>query len=146
MAIHRRKDAGTLIERVTSISTSKVPQKKRYLDEIPGQAAADIWADISPINSQAKERVGYPTQKPLDLLDRIIKASSNEKGIVLDPFCGCATTCISAQGLGRHWSGIDISPKAADLVQQRMRDELDLFCQGHPPNGYSQTNGPGNDP
>ncbi len=106
---------------------SKVPRKKRYLDEMPGQAAADIWADISPINSQAKERVGYPTQKPLDLLDRIIKASSNEGDIVLDPFCGCATTCISAQGLGRHWSGIDISPKAADLVQQRMRDELGLF-------------------
>ena len=87
------------------------------------------WWEISIINPNAKERVGYPTQKPLALLDRIIKASSNDGDMVLDPFCGCATTCISAQGLGRHWSGIDISPKAADLVQQRMHDELGLFAK-----------------
>ena len=110
-------------------SASKVPQLKRYLDEMPGQAVADMWTDVKAINSQAKERVGYPTQKPLALVERIIDASSNERDMVLDPFCGCATTCISAQGLGRHWSGIDISPKAADLVQQRMHDELGLFSK-----------------
>ena len=106
---------------------SKVPQLKRYLDEMPGQAVADIWTDIPPINSQAKERLGYATQKPVKLLDRIIRASSDTGGVVFDPFCGCATACIAAQGLGRQWVGIDISAKAAELVQQRMEDELGLF-------------------
>ncbi|MDE0256483.1 MAG: site-specific DNA-methyltransferase, partial [Rhodospirillaceae bacterium] len=73
---------------------SKVPQLKRYLDEMPGQTVADFWADISPINPRAKERVGYPTQKPLALLDRIIRASSNPGDMVLDPFCGCATALV----------------------------------------------------
>ena len=109
---------------------SKVPQLKRYLDEMPGQAVADLWSDISPINSQAKERTGYPTQKPLDLLRRVIEASSNEGDMVLDPFCGCATACIAAEKLQREWVGIDISPKAAELVQLRMRDELGLFFAG----------------
>ena len=110
-------------------SASGRPYLKRYLNENKGQVPSAIWIDIPPISGRAKERVGYPTQKPLALLDRIIKASSNSGDMVLDPFCGCATTCISAQGLGRHWSGIDISPKAADLVQQRMRDELGLFAK-----------------
>ena len=108
---------------------SKRLRRIRFLDELKGETVDTLWDDLPPINSQAKERVGYPTQKPLALLDRIIKASSNDEDMVLDPFCGCATTCISAQGLGRHWSGIDISPKAADLVQQRMRDELGLFSK-----------------
>ncbi len=79
------------------------------------------WWEISVINPNAKERVGYPTQKPLKLVDRIILASSNEGDVVLDPFCGCATTCVSAHALGRLWTGIDISPKAADLVVGRLR-------------------------
>ena len=78
--------------------------------------ADNVWTDIPPINSQAKERVGYPTQKPLALLDRIIKASSNDGDVVLDPFCGCATACVAAENLGRRWIGIDISPKAVELV------------------------------
>ncbi len=89
----------------------------------------DVW-EIPYLNSQARERTGYPTQKPLCLLRRIIKASSNEGDMVLDPFCGCATACIAAQMENRQWTGIDISSKATDLVQQRMRDELDLFFQG----------------
>ena len=109
---------------------SPIPQLKRYLDEMPGQAVADLWADIPPINPRAKERTGYPTQKPLALLDRMIRASSNEGDVVLDPFCGCATACIAAERLQRQWAGIDISPKAAELVQSRMRDELGLFYAG----------------
>ena len=80
----------------------------------------DIW-DISYINSQAKERVGYPTQKPLALLERIIKASTNKGDIVLDPFCGCATTCVAAETLERQWIGIDVSPKAYELVKERLK-------------------------
>ncbi len=75
---------------------------------------------------QAKQYVGYPTQKPLKLLERIIKASSNEREMVLDPFCGCATACVAAQRLGRQWVGIDISPKAAELVNLRLQKEVGL--------------------
>ena len=89
----------------------------------------DVW-DIPYLNSQSKERTGYPTQKPLRLLQRIVKTSSNSGDVVLDPFCGCATACLAAQREGRQWAGIDISPKATELVQQRMGDELDLFFQG----------------
>ena len=106
---------------------SQVPQLKRYLDEMPGQAVADLWMDIPPINSQAKERVGYPTQKPLALLDRIIKASSNEGDMVLDPFCGCATACVAAHNLNRQWTGIDISEKAYHLVRDRIAEAGGLF-------------------
>ena len=96
-----------------------------YLDspKIP----EDWWVGINSIQSQAKERVGYPTQKPLALLDRIIKASSNKGDMVLDPFAGCATACVAAERLGRQWVGIDISDKAVDLVQVRIRKEIDLF-------------------
>ena len=98
-----------------------VPRMKRYLDEQRGRPLGDVWTDIPPINSQAKERVGYPTQKPLALLERIIKASSNEGDVILDPFCGCATACVAADKLGRRWVGIDISPKAVELVNQRLQ-------------------------
>ena len=95
-------------------------------EDSPGAPMDDVW-DISVINSQAKERVGYPTQKPLALLDRIIKASSNEGDMILDPFAGCATACVAAERLDRKWVGIDISEKAAELVQVRIRKEIDLF-------------------
>ncbi|MCY3979088.1 MAG: DNA methyltransferase [Chloroflexi bacterium] len=95
-------------------------------DENRQKAMRDVW-EISYLNSQAKERVGYPTQKPLALLDRIIKASSDPGDIVLDPFCGCATTCVAADDLGRDWIGIDISPKAAELVVRRIADRQGLF-------------------
>ena len=106
---------------------SNVAQLKRYLDELDGQAVHNMWTDVSPINPRAKERTGYPTQKPLALLDRIIKASSNEGDVVLDPFCGCATTCIAAERLDRRWIGIDLSALAVKLVEQRARNELGLM-------------------
>ena len=108
-----------LLQQGRIYTASRVPRLKRFLDEMPGQAVGNIWLDIPPVNSQAKERVGYPTQKPLALLRRIIEASSNENDMVLDPFCGCATACIAAETHQRQWAGIDISPKAADLVKSR---------------------------
>ena len=86
----------------------------------------DVW-NISYINSMSKERTGYPTQKPLALLERIIKASSNEGDLVLDPFCGCATTCVKAQHLNRKWIGIDIEKQAAELLVQRLSDAAGFF-------------------
>ena len=107
------------------------PRLKRYLNEMAGSVVDNVWTDIPPINSQAKERVGYPTQKPLALLERIIKASSNEGDVVLDPFCGCATACIAAENLGRRWIGIDISPKAVELVNVRLQQSMGtLFHDG----------------
>ena len=100
-----------------------VPQLKRYLDEQKGRPLGDVWTDIPPINSQAKERTGYPTQKPLALYERIIKASSNKGDMVLDPFAGCATTCVAAERLKRQWVGIDIWDKAHDVVIQRLQKE-----------------------
>ena len=98
---------------------------KVYLSE--GRRAGDVW-QISHINASAKERIGYPTQKPLKLLERIVEASSNPGDMVLDPFCGCATACIAADKLDRQWVGIDLSSKAVELVNMRLRDYMgDLF-------------------
>ena len=96
-----------------------------YPDE--GMNGNDWWSDIPYVNSQARERTGYPTQKPLTLLRRIIEASSNKGDVVLDPFAGCATTCVAAQQLQRKWIGIDIEAKAAELVVQRLSDDSGLF-------------------
>ena len=82
----------------------------------------DVWSDIDRLNQTAKERLGYPTQKPLALLERIIEASSDEGDIVLDPFCGCGTTIHAAQKLGRKWLGIDITHLAISLIEKRLRD------------------------
>ncbi len=101
------------------------PRYKKYLSTMKGVLAGDLVLDIPPIQSHAKERVGYPTQKPLALLRRIIAASSNEGDVVLDPFCGCATTCVAAEELGRQWAGIDISHKAAELVRVRLQQAVD---------------------
>lgn len=95
---------------------------KRYLDEQRGIALSDVWSDIPPLNSQAQERLGYPTQKPLALLERIIAASSNEGDVVLDPFCGCGTAVHAAQKLGRQWIGIDVTHLAISLIEKRMKD------------------------
>ena len=92
-------------------------EKGRYFADV---YLRDVWTDLKPIINVSKERVGYPTQKPLKLLDRIIRASSNPGDMVLDPFCGCATTCVAAENLGREWVGIDLSPKAGDLVLERL--------------------------
>jgi len=97
------------------------PQIKRYRDELKGLPVSDIWTDIDRINQVAAERLGYPTQKPLALLERIINASSNEGDVVLDPFCGCGTTVDAAQRLGRQWVGIDVTYIAIDLIQKRLR-------------------------
>lgn len=89
-----------------------------------------VWDIPDMMHASPTEKQGYPTQKPLALLKRIIEAGSNTGDMVLDPFCGCATACIAAQDLRRRWVGIDISPKAAELVQSRMREELGLFYKG----------------
>ena len=99
-----------------------VPQQKRYLDEAPGVQIQDIVTDIRPISSQAQERLGYPTQKPVALLERVVLASSNPGDVVLDPFCGCGTTVEAAQKLGRSWVGIDITHLAISLIKVRLRD------------------------
>jgi site-specific DNA-methyltransferase (adenine-specific) len=101
-------------------STAKRPRLKRYLDEMPGTLLSSIWTDIPPINSQASERLGYPTQKPLTLLERIIQASSNPGNIVLDPFCGCGTTIAAAQKLERKWIGIDTTHLSIALQKYRL--------------------------
>lgn len=104
------------------ISKNGVPRFKQYLDDLPGAPLQDFWDDIhwAPL----RERKGYPTQKPLALLERIIKASSSEGDVVLDPFCGCATTCVAAEKLGRQWIGVDVSQKAYDLVRERVEKEV----------------------
>ena len=100
----------------------KVPQLKRYLNIDAGVPIVDVITDINPISSQAAERLGYPTQKPEALLERIIKASSKESDIVLDPFCGCGTTIAVAQKLNRRWIGIDITHLAVALIKHRLED------------------------
>ena len=99
-----------------------VPALKRYLDKQKGNPVDSIWTDIPPIQAQAAERLGYPTQKPLALLNRIIKAGSNENDIVLDAFCGCGTALVAAENLNRQWIGIDISPTACRVMAKRLHD------------------------
>ena len=109
-----RIDAAMSEGRIVFTSKNMV-RVKRYLDESRGNPMEDVWIDIPPINSMAQERLGYPTQKPVALLERIIQASSNEGATVLDPFCGCGTTIAAAQKLGRRWIGIDITQLAISL-------------------------------
>jgi len=109
-------EAGRLIHTRTGM-----PEYKRYLDEMEGVSLQDLWTDIDPINSQAQERLGYPTQKPEALLDRVVRTSSNEGDVVLDPFCGCGTTVAVAQRLNRRWVGIDITYIAVDLIEKRLQ-------------------------
>ena len=97
-------------------------RKKLYLDESPGVPITDIWADLPPIHASAKERLGYPTQKPEGLLERIILASCPENGLVLDPFCGCGTTVAVAERVHRRWIGIDITHLAIALMKSRLQD------------------------
>ncbi|CDM57611.1 MULTISPECIES: site-specific DNA-methyltransferase [Rhizobium] len=99
-------------------------QRKRYLDELDGETVDTLWDDIPPINSQAKERLGYPTQKPVALLERIVASSSNAGDVVLDPFCGCGTTVHAAQKLGRQWIGIDVTHLAIGLIERRLKESF----------------------
>lgn len=108
--------------RVVQPRPGAVPRYKRYLDEMPGVPIGDDWDDIRPLNSQAQERLGYPTQKPRALLERIIAASSNPGDVVLDPFCGCGTAVDAAQKLDRQWIGIDVTHIAIGMIEARMRD------------------------
>jgi hypothetical protein len=103
-------------------SKSGRPYLKRYLEEQKGTPIKSIISDIPPIGAQAQERLGYPTQKPQELLERIIEASSNKGDIVLDPFCGCGTTIHAAQKLGRQWIGIDVTYLAINLIKRRLKD------------------------
>lgn len=125
-------DQGTVQERLDALDRAGLiywpekeggtPRLKSYTDELEGVALSDIWTDIPPISANAAERLGYPTQKPLALLERIIQASSNPGDLVLDPFCGCGTTVAAAQKLGRRWVGIDITHLAINLMRTRLRD------------------------
>ncbi len=124
---HDRLDALDKAGMIHHSSKGGMPALKRYLPPNAGQLPGDIWTDINVVNARAKERVNYPTQKPLALLERIIKASSNEGDVVFDPFCGCATALVAAEKLERKWVGIDLSPMAKVLVKRRMREELGLF-------------------
>ncbi|MDB5737989.1 MAG: site-specific DNA-methyltransferase [Sphingomonas bacterium] len=98
------------------------PHVRRYLDRMPGQSLQDIIDDIPPLSQRHVERLGYPTQKPVALLERILAASSNEGDVVLDPFCGCGTAVHAAQKLGRRWIGIDVTHLAISLIEKRLKD------------------------
>lgn len=106
-------------------------QRRKYESEFRGTPLGNLWTDVPPVFGGG-EKLGYPTQKPLALLERIIHASSNKGDVVLDPFCGCATACSAAEKLGRKWIGIDISPKAYALLNMRLKQEagLDKFIKG----------------
>lgn len=112
----RAFDQGLIVQ----TKPGSVPQLKRYLDEQEGTPIDDIWDDILPIQAQSSERLGYPTQKPSALLERIIQASSNPGDLVLDPFCGCGTAVVAAQKLGRQWIGIDITHVAITVMKRRL--------------------------
>ncbi len=111
-------DAGLVVQ----TSVGGVPQRKQYLDEGKGVPIQSLWDDIPGLHSQAAERLGYPTQKPEALLERVIKAASNEGDLVLDPFCGCGTTINVAERLHRQWIGIDITHLAISLIKTRLHD------------------------
>jgi DNA modification methylase len=108
--------------RVIQTRPGAVPQYKRYLDEMPGVPLQNLWADLPVLNNRSREALGYPTQKPEALLERIIAVSSSEGDTVLDPFCGCGTTIAAAQTLKRRWIGIDVTHLAIGLIKHRLRD------------------------
>ena len=127
LSTQEKLDALDDIGRIYWPPTGKVPSYKRFLDEMPGTPIDTIWDDINSIGSNAKERMGYATQKPLALMERIILASSNPGDVVLDPFAGCATTLEAAHKLGRQWIGIDIAIHAVKRVARvRLTERLGL--------------------
>jgi site-specific DNA-methyltransferase (adenine-specific) len=115
--MERAYDAGEVVQ----TAPSRVPRLKRYLDEQRGKPLGDVWADIAPINARAAERLGYPTQKPIALLERILTLASREGDVMLDPFCGCGTAIDAAHRTKRQWIGIDITYIAVDLIEKRLR-------------------------
>ncbi len=106
--------------------TAMINAYVRYLDENEGQPVQDWWDDIGVIAAPSRERLGYPTQKPVALLERILRASSNEGDLVLDPFCGCGTTIHAAEKLNRRWIGIDVTHLAIGLIRKRLRDAFPM--------------------
>ncbi|XWK91117.1 MAG: DNA methyltransferase [Phormidium sp.] len=110
--------------RVVQKKPGTVPRYKRYLDEMPGTPLQNLWDDIKPIQSLSAERLGYPTQKPLALLERIIQVSSDKGDVVLDAYCGCGTTVTVAQSLNREWIGIDITYQSISLILKRLEDSF----------------------
>ena len=127
MTTQERLDFLDSVELIHWPSKGTMPGFKRYLSTSKGATLTDLILDIEPLAAKAKEKTGYPTQKPLPLLERIVKVGSNEGEMVLDPFCGCATACVAADRLDRQWAGIDLSPLAAKLVRQRIQAEGPLL-------------------
>ncbi|NJL95508.1 MAG: site-specific DNA-methyltransferase [Anaerolineae bacterium] len=111
---------------MVSERSQQTPTVKALSQRDAWSGAQHVWTDIAPINSQARERLGYPTQKPLPLLERIISLSSNPGDVVLDPFCGCGTALAAAQKLGRAWVGIDITHLSVALMKYRLQDMFEL--------------------
>lgn len=135
--MQRLYEAGEIVQ----AKPGAVPRQKRYLDEGKGVPVGSIWDDIGPVQSSADESLGYPTQKPLALLERVLQTSSNPNDIVLDAFCGCGTALVAAQNLGRQWIGIDISPTACRVMAKRLKDvcnmrESDAGHRAHDPNSF----------
>lgn len=108
--------------RIVQAAPGSVPRQKRYLDELEGVPLGSVWDDIGPLQGQGKETLGYPTQKPIALMERILEISSKKDDLILDAFCGCGTTLAAAQKLRRKWIGIDISPTACRVMSQRLWD------------------------
>ena len=115
--------------RIVQTKLRTVPSYKRYLDEMPGVATGDVWTDLRPVQGMAQEFLGYPTQKPVALLERIIQASSNVGDVVLDPFAGCGTTIAAAQKLKRRWIGMDVTQLSIALLKNRLADNFGLKAE-----------------
>ena len=112
--------------RIIQTKPGSVPRFKRYLDEGSGVPIGSLWDDVKPIQSHDIERLGYPTQKPVNLLERIVGISSQENDVVLDAFCGCGTAIVAAQQMNRQWIGIDVSPTSCRVMAKRLRDVCKL--------------------
>ena len=115
--MERLYEAGQILQ----AKPGAVPRQKRYLDQGKGVPAGTVWDDIGLVQAIAEESLGYPTQKPLSLLDRIIQSSSNPGDLVLDAFCGCGTALVAAENLDRRWIGIDVSPTACRVMADRLK-------------------------
>ncbi len=107
------------------VNPTRGGRRRIYLDETQGDIIDNVWTDIPPVNPNSRERMGYPTQKPVALLERVIQASSNANDVVFDPFCGCGTTIHAAQNLGRRWFGIDVCVQACKVIQKRIEGHFD---------------------
>lgn len=112
------------------ITDKNTPYHKMYMDEDKGIQAQDLWIDIPTKAMKKAEKKGYPTQKPLELLRRLIKATTDEGDIILDPFCGCATAPVAAEELNRGWIGVDVSPKAYELIRDRLKEDVSGMIEG----------------